>query len=82
MIIYYGDVNLENFVYNEQEKRVKIIDLEYIIIVERRLFSDKIFDEENINYHGSSPNKYCTTYMPDYNIKQGIRYKINNIVLH
>ncbi len=65
MIIYYPDVNLENFVYNEYERRVKIIDLEYVVIVERELFS-QMNSRTKLN-----SNKFCNTYMSDYNVEQG-----------
>ncbi|CAF3804069.1 unnamed protein product [Adineta steineri] len=68
MIIYYPDVNLENFVYNEYERRVKIIDLELVIIVEREFFL------ERNNENRLSGNQYCRTYMPDFNIEQVCRY--------
>jgi isopentenyl diphosphate isomerase/L-lactate dehydrogenase-like FMN-dependent dehydrogenase len=41
--------------------------LEYVIIVERHLFSN-----ENRNAFDST--KFCHTYMPDYNIQQGDIY--------
>jgi hypothetical protein len=69
MIIYYPDVNLENFVYNQYERRVKIIDLEYVIIVERQLFS-QMNDDEN-RQKTLHANKFCNTYMSDYNVEQG-----------
>ncbi|CAF0967201.1 unnamed protein product [Adineta steineri] len=68
MIIYYPDVNLENFVYNEYERRVKIIDLELVIIVEREFFLEKN------NENALSGNQYCRTYMSDFNIEQVCRY--------
>ena len=72
MIIYYPDVNLENFVFNEYEQRVKIIDLEYVTIVERHLFFSANIDYyHNHTRKVSSSNKFCTTYMPDFNVKQG-----------
>ncbi|CAF1429677.1 unnamed protein product [Adineta ricciae] len=70
IILYYPDVNLENFVYNENERRVKIIDLEYLIIVERDLFRNEVDGQDARNH----ANKFCTTYMPDYNIEQICRY--------
>ena len=70
MIIYYPDVNLENFVYNQYEQRVKMIDLEYIIIVERNLFSNTNIDDEN-SQRILSQDKFCIKYMPDFNIEQG-----------
>jgi hypothetical protein len=70
MIIYYPDVNLENFVYNQYEQRVKMIDLEYIIIVERNLFSNTNIHDENSQRILSS-DKFCIKYMPDFNIEQG-----------
>ena len=74
MIIYYPDVNLENFVYNEYDRRVKIIDLEYVIIVERHLFSNRNNDYDQENRKTLNSNKFCSTYMPDYNIQQGKIY--------
>ncbi|UJR31397.1 hypothetical protein I4U23_018891 [Adineta vaga] len=76
MIIYYPDVNLENFVYNENERRVKIIDLEYLIIVERELFSQVNHNDENIQ-NQRHPNKFCNIYMPDFNIEQVCRYVLS-----
>ncbi|CAF1427927.1 unnamed protein product [Adineta ricciae] len=70
IILYYPDVNLENFVYNKNERRVKIIDLEYLIIVERDLFRNEV-DAQDVRNHA---NKFCNTYMPDYNIEQICRY--------
>ncbi len=46
---------------------LKIIDLEYAIIVERELFSQ--MNSRTI----LNPNKFCNTYMSDYNIEQGNR---------
>lgn len=71
MIIYYPDINLENFVYNEYERRVKIIDLEFVTIVERNLFSNTNVNDQNNNAKILQSNTYCNTYMPDYNIKKG-----------
>ncbi|CAF3662262.1 unnamed protein product [Rotaria sordida] len=76
IIIYYPDVNLENFVYNQYERRIKIIDLEYVIIVERNLFFNTNIDDNYENSHRKvlNSNQYCSTYMPDYNVKQICRY--------
>ncbi|CAF2709507.1 unnamed protein product [Rotaria sp. Silwood2] len=76
IIIYYPDINLENFVYNQYERRVKIIDLEYVTIVERNLFSNTNLDDDYENSHRKAlhSNKYCSIYMPDYNVKQVCRY--------
>ena len=67
MLIYYPDINLENFVYNQKEKRVKIIDLEYVIIVGRQSLALLPSDPEQLT--SSSP--FCRTLMPDFNIQQG-----------
>ncbi|CAF3843133.1 unnamed protein product [Rotaria sp. Silwood1] len=72
IIIYYPDINLENFVYNQYERRVKIIDLEYVTIVERSLFFNTNIDDDDENSCGKTlnSNKYCNTYMPDYNFQK------------
>ena len=64
LVVYYPDINLENFVYNEQERRVKIIDLEYVIVVERQ--ARPLTSEE-------PSGSFCGIVMPDYNIEQGER---------
>lgn len=65
VIIYYPDINLENFVYNEREKRIKIIDLEYVILIEREVFNDT-------RSRSSRPqSQWCHRYRADYNIEQG-----------
>lgn len=64
LVVYYPDINLENFVYNDHERRVKIIDLEYVIVVERQALPRA----------GEAPSgTFCGTLMPDYNIEQGER---------
>lgn len=71
MVVYYPDVNLENFVYNEDERRVKMIDLEYVIIVERQLFSDMNGHDDEKSRRRLYSNKFCHRYIPDYNVEQG-----------
>ncbi|CAF4311376.1 unnamed protein product [Rotaria socialis] len=79
MIVYYGDVNLENFVYNQNERRVKVIDLEYVIIVERHLFSDTNVNSDYKHSQGGplNSNIYCRRYFPDYNVEQICRYVLS-----
>lgn len=72
MLIYYPDINLENFVYNQEEKRVKIIDLEYVIIVDRQPLALLPSDPEQLT--SSSP--FCRTLMPDFNIQQGAFFRL------
>ena len=67
MLIYYPDMNLENFVYNQEEKRVKIIDLEYVVIVDRQSLALLPSDPEQLN----SSSSFCRTLIPDFNIQQG-----------
>lgn len=67
MIIYYPDINLENFVYNQREKRIKIIDLEYMIIVERETFK-----QTNNSRSDRLGSQWCKRYRADFNIEQGI----------
>jgi hypothetical protein len=73
LIIYYPDINLENFVYNQDERRVKMIDLEYVMIIERDLFSNSNVnnDDDENNRKILNSNKFCNRYMPDFNIEQG-----------
>jgi hypothetical protein len=66
MLIYYPDINLENFVYNQEDKRVKIIDLEYVIIVDRQSLASLPSDPKQL----SSSSPFCRTLMPDYNIQR------------
>ncbi|CAF1308674.1 unnamed protein product [Rotaria magnacalcarata] len=79
MIVYYGDVNLENFVYNQNERRVKIIDLEYVNIVERHLFSATNVNSDYKHSQGKqlNSNVYCRRYLPDYNVEQVCRYVLS-----
>ena len=57
-------MNLENFVYNQQQQRVKIVDLEYFVIVQRSTYR---FDDSSLD----KSNRFCREYLVDYNIEQG-----------
>ncbi|CAF0829925.1 unnamed protein product [Didymodactylos carnosus] len=93
LIIYYPDINLENFVYNETEKKVKVIDLEYIVVVEKHKVKMQEIDEKTESSIveqaecGESCTEYsaatfCTTFMEDFNIKQVCRYLLGSITKH
>jgi hypothetical protein len=72
LIVYYPDINLENFVYNERERRVKIVDLENMIIVGRQSTAVQRAAHRSHFDPGVMPStgEFCTSEMPDFNIKQ------------
>lgn len=63
-IVYYPDTNLENFVFNAEEKRIKIVDLEYLVIVHRSVY-------QSIDLSFNQSNQLCRMYRIDYNVEQG-----------